>query len=87
MLLCVCVFEGINECMYSLSVYIESMFICLAYNTVYAAPCGTVTLSNSSLRHSQREKESCFFLLLFKVTFSPYHSILLKYPDIVPPYI
>lgn len=71
--------------MYNLSMYIESVLICLAYNTVCAAPCGAVMLPNRFPKAFTEREKSCF-LLRFKVTFSPYqHFILLKYPDKVTP--
>lgn len=80
---CVCVYEGINECMYSLSVYIKSMFICLAYSMRCSLWYSNVV---KQIPKAFREKRDAFLLLL-KVTLSPCHSILLKYPYIVPPYI
>lgn len=81
---CWCLFILYNACkrgnellcaQYTSSVYVESVFICLAYNTVCAVPCGAVMLSNRSLRHSLREEKKCFSLH-FKVAFTPYDSIL-----------
>ena len=74
--------------MCSTSAHIDSVYICLAYNTVCAVPCGAVMLSNGSPRHSLTEERAAFHRALKPhLPLLTLYFILLKYPDTVTPYI